>query len=66
MIDIAVSISATGDEGDAVSASIRVSMGKRAQPEGQVVQAHRDSLGVGPLLPDGGVGCDIAGFHRSH
>ncbi len=62
MIDIAVSISAMGDESDAVSASIRGSMGKRSQPEGQVAQSHRDSLGAGPLLPEGGVGCDIAGF----
>jgi hypothetical protein len=61
MIDMAVSIRVTGDESDAVSASIRVSMGERAQPEGQGNQSHRDSLGVGPLLPEGSVGCHIPG-----
>jgi hypothetical protein len=59
MIDIAVSICVTGHESDAVSADIRVSLGKRAQPEGQVEKSDWGSLGAGPLLPEGGMGCHI-------
>ena len=53
MIDISVSIVTTNDESDAFSASIRVSAGKRARPEGPATEPRRHWLGDGPLLPDG-------------
>ena len=54
MIDIAVSINTTNACSGGVSASIRVSVDDRGRHEEQVEHSHRDRLGVGPLLPDGG------------
>lgn len=62
MIDIAVSIVATSGESDAFSASIRVSAGKQAQPEGPATRRDREWLGNGPLLPDDAATYHVPGF----